>query len=103
MPLHLWLSSLQLEHLDMSCNMLTELPASIGSLGHTLRKLNVSENSLSFLPEGLGGLTQLRTLRASNNVLTELPDSLAQLQVGVLGTLCLLVVLFARGSLCLLR
>jgi Leucine-rich repeat (LRR) protein len=65
----------------MSCNMLTELPASIGSLGHTLRKLNVSENSLSFLPEGLGGLTQLRTLRASNNVLTELPDSLAQLQV----------------------
>jgi Leucine-rich repeat (LRR) protein len=76
-------SLLQLEHLDMSCNLLTELPASIGSLGRTLRKLNVSENSLGFLPEGLGGLTQLRTLRASNNVLTELPDSLAQLQVRV--------------------
>jgi hypothetical protein len=34
--------------------------------------------------KGLRGLTQLRTLRASNNVLTELPDSLAQLQVGAL-------------------
>jgi hypothetical protein len=74
---------LQLEHLDLSCNLLSELPASIGSLGRTLRKLDVSENSLGFLPEGLGGLTQLRSLRASNNVLTELPDSLAQLQVGV--------------------
>jgi hypothetical protein len=49
---------------------------------------------LVYSTEGLGGLTQLRTLRASNNVLTELPDSLAQLQVGVLagGGVCLCVV-----------
>jgi hypothetical protein len=36
---------------------------------------------LVYSTKGLGSLTQLR---ASNNVLTELPDSLAQLQVGVL-------------------
>lgn len=69
-----------LEHLDLSNNLLSELPACIGSLG-TLRKLNVSENNLAHLPEGLGGLTSLQSLRASNNVLLELPDSLVQLQV----------------------
>jgi Leucine-rich repeat (LRR) protein len=55
---------------------LCDLPASIGSLGKTLRKLNLSENNLSYLPEGLGGLTVLHTLRASNNLLLELPDAL---------------------------
>ncbi|KAF6252070.1 hypothetical protein COO60DRAFT_1628668 [Scenedesmus sp. NREL 46B-D3] len=73
-----------LRTLVLSSNRLKELKAAklhmLPQLGHTLRKLNVSENSLGFLPEGLGGLTELRSLRASNNVITELPDSLAQLQ-----------------------
>lgn len=63
---------------DAACP--ADLPACIGSLGGTLRKLNVSENQLSYLPEGLGGLTALQTLRAGNNLLLELPDSLASLQ-----------------------
>lgn len=39
-----------------------------------------TDNSLSYLPEGLGGLTNLQSLRASNNTLLELPDSLVDLQ-----------------------
>lgn len=38
-----------------------------------------ADNSLSYLPEGLGGLTSLQSLRASNNTLLELPDSLVDL------------------------
>lgn len=39
-----------------------------------------ADNSLSYLPEGLGGLTNLKSLRAANNTLVELPDSLVDLQ-----------------------
>jgi hypothetical protein len=42
--------------------------------------LRAADNSLSYLPEGLGGLTNLQSLRASNNTLLELPDSLVDLQ-----------------------
>jgi hypothetical protein len=48
---------------------------------HTQTQLNVSDNCLCYLPEGLGGLTSLCALRASNNTLLELPDSLTELQV----------------------
>lgn len=38
-----------------------------------------TDNQLSFLPEALGGLTRLTSLRASNNSLVELPDSVVEL------------------------
>jgi Leucine-rich repeat (LRR) protein len=44
-----------------------------------------ADNALSYLPEGLGGLTNLKSLRAANNTLLELPDSLVDL--GCLTTL----------------
>lgn len=39
-----------------------------------------SDNALTYLPESLGGLTNLQSLRAANNTLIELPDSLADLE-----------------------
>lgn len=38
-----------------------------------------TDNALTYLPEGLGGLTNLQSLRAANNTLVELPDSLVDL------------------------
>jgi Leucine-rich repeat (LRR) protein len=39
-----------------------------------------ADNALTYLPESLGGLTNLQSLRAANNTLVELPDSLADLE-----------------------
>jgi hypothetical protein len=42
-----------------------------------LTELNVSNNSLTSLPSGLGKLTKLDSLRCANNLLTALPAALA--------------------------
>ena len=64
--------------LDLAYMELTELPESLGQLTQ-LQSLKLSSNQLMALPELLGQLTQLRTLNLSRNQLTALPESLGQL------------------------
>ncbi|KAK4388534.1 putative disease resistance RPP13-like protein 1 [Sesamum angolense] len=52
---------IDLRHLDLSCNRLKEIPGEIGNLIQ-LRLLN-SRQSFNVLPQGIGKLTGLRTLR----------------------------------------
>ncbi|CAL8349402.1 unnamed protein product [Merluccius merluccius] len=65
----------QLQTLDLSDNLLRELPAAHSSqevLCTSLMELNLSQNQLSSLPSGLLHLVQLRRLRAAKNQLTSL-------------------------------
>jgi internalin A len=57
---------------------LTELPESIGKLKQ-LKSLKISYHKLTTLPDSLRQLTQLTELNLSDNQLTTLPDSLGQL------------------------
>src|SRR3990172_12138536 len=57
---------------------LTELPESIGKLKQ-LTSLKISYNKLTALPPSLGQLTQLTELNLSSNQLTTLPKSLGRL------------------------
>lgn len=67
--------------LDLRGCRLTELPPEVLSLAETLQVLDVSDNHLTTLPQGLAGLTQLHTLFASNNRFATLPAVLGQLPV----------------------
>jgi hypothetical protein len=58
---------------------LHQVPATIGIMG-TLTQLDLSDNQLPCLPEGLCGLTQLKQLNLNNNCLTELPDGLGEME-----------------------
>ena len=60
----------------LSCAELEDVPGVV-CLMPALTVLNVSNNSLTCLPSGLGKLTKLDTLRAANNLLTTLPFALA--------------------------
>ena len=66
--------SVSLSVIVLSCrNHLTFLPENIKSLTN-LRTLNLSYNSLSSLPSGLVLLSSLKTLVLNNLYLTELPE-----------------------------
>jgi leucine-rich repeat protein SHOC2 len=58
--------------LDLSGQNLTELPDSIGQL-YSLVKLDLNNNQLVRLPEEIGNLTRLNKLYLSNNQLKALP------------------------------
>lgn len=60
----------------LSCPELEDIPGVI-CLMPGLTELNVSNNSLTSLPSGLGKLTKLDSLRCANNLLTALPAALA--------------------------
>jgi internalin A len=59
-------------------NQLTELPDAIGKL-IKLTSLKLSSNKLTALPESIGQLTQLTYLDLSSNQLMALPESIGQL------------------------
>jgi Leucine-rich repeat (LRR) protein len=63
---------------DKELPKLTELPESLGQLTR-LQSLKLRNNQLTALPESLGQLTQLRSLDLSDNQLRVLPESLGQL------------------------
>ena len=62
-----------LETLDLSGNLLTELPPAIFDGLRALYSLDLSNNSLTELPPAISGLRALSTLRLHNNRLTALP------------------------------
>jgi hypothetical protein len=64
--------------LDFRCLQLRELPETIASLTQ-LQSLKLSDNKLTELPEALASLTGLQLLDLKNNQLTELPEAIASL------------------------
>ena len=60
-----------------------EIPERIGKLG-ALVTLKICSNSLKFLPQSLGSLEHLKYLDASKNELTILPGSIRNLRLAVL-------------------
>ncbi|XP_008217825.1 chondroadherin-like protein isoform X1 [Nasonia vitripennis] len=64
------------EHLDLSGNLLTELPAEVNRLTE-LQHLNLARNKLSSLPANLRGLGNLRKLDLSENALKDPQPDLA--------------------------
>jgi len=64
-----------LESLDVSQNVLRELPASIGELT-VLRHLQADNNSMKELQSAIGNCLSLKTLTLANNQLTFLPPTL---------------------------
>ena len=78
-----------LRELDVSSNGLISLPDLLPEQLVNLTALDVCHNKLESLPASLGKLTQLRTIKAADNRLLEIPTSLMQLV-----TYCNLIVQF---------
>uniref|UniRef100_A0A8C4NI84 Zgc:77287 n=1 Tax=Eptatretus burgeri TaxID=7764 RepID=A0A8C4NI84_EPTBU len=76
-----------LRQLDLSCNRLRHLPASLGALPHLatlmhkLCQLNLDDNELVELPIGLQNLPALRIFSADNNHLRWLPPGFQHLRL----------------------
>jgi hypothetical protein len=69
----------RLEFLNLSNNLLTELPHSFYNM-RRLMVLNLSQNSLTSLPDQLLGFTRLEELNLNGNKLTKLPVKLWKLK-----------------------
>jgi len=69
-----------IKKLDLSGNKLTELPETIGNL-NSLHNLNLFWNILTKLPETIGFLTLLKELKLGNNKLKELPEAIGNLRL----------------------
>jgi len=63
-----------LEDLDLSGNMLKDLPPSLCNL-QALTRLILARNELRILPAEIGGLVKLQRLDAAENLLTSVPAS----------------------------
>ena len=77
----------KLEALSFSNNLLTHLPATIGTLKH-LRELNLLKNRLVELPAEFCNLKRLETLELSSNFLKQLPERFGALK-SLRGTLAI--------------
>jgi leucine-rich repeat protein SHOC2 len=66
-------------HLDLYQQQIESLPDSIGNLTN-LVSLRCVDNRLTSLPDSIGNLTNLRELRLYKNQLKNLPDNIANLQ-----------------------
>jgi len=70
-----------LQELDVSQNLLTEIPELIGMLAPTLRELFLQSNHLEYLPQQLGRLVRLRLLDLADNRLRCIPVEVQRLVV----------------------
>lgn len=68
-----------LEEIDAENAGVTSIPEGISKLGR-LKKLNLSRNKLSKIPESIGQLTNLEFLKFDDNNLTSVPDSIGNLK-----------------------
>ncbi len=66
-------------HLDLYQQKLKSIPSAIGNLSD-LVSLRLTDNRLTSLPDAIGNLTKLRELRLYKNQINSLPDSIANLQ-----------------------
>ncbi|XP_011151718.1 leucine-rich repeat protein 1 isoform X3 [Harpegnathos saltator] len=69
--------------LDISSNVISELPVQIGALD-ALVKLQIYQNLLKNLPQSIGRLRNLKHLEAARNCLSHLPGSMRNLQLDYL-------------------
>jgi len=69
-----------LEELDLTGNILSELPEELGS-ATTLRVLYLNGNVLKTLPHSIGKLAALEKLEVNNNELVELPKEIGRLSL----------------------
>ncbi|XP_066259924.1 leucine-rich repeat-containing protein 40-like isoform X1 [Euwallacea similis] len=79
----LWWNSKPLTNLDLSSNVLTEIPGQIG-IFQDLTVLNLQDNSLTSLPAEITTLTKLTKLSLNHNKINKLPkdiDKLFELRV----------------------
>ena len=72
------LSMTQLKSLNISGNLMTELPAGIAGLSG-LERLDAYRSRLRALPSEVGSLDRLRTMSLYGNSLSELPESMSGL------------------------
>ncbi|KAI2662978.1 Leucine-rich repeat serine/threonine-protein kinase 1 [Labeo rohita] len=70
-----WIGLRKLQELDVSDNILTELPSSILHCLKTLSSLNISKNKLSSFPDPWA--CPLKICKASNNQIEVLPDTIS--------------------------
>ncbi|KAI4461761.1 leucine rich repeat [Holotrichia oblita] len=78
-----WWSYTPLNYLDLSSNILDQLPENI-KMFEDLSVLNLQDNNLSHLPIGIGNLKKLTKLNLSRNKISKLPDefyALVELQI----------------------
>lgn len=72
------LNLLSLKKINLSNNNLTQLPENFEKL-HNLEALSLRDNNFVKLPDSIGKLKKLQQLSIENNKLTELPESITQL------------------------
>ena len=74
--------------MDLSGNLITELPAAALNRLKELQHLNLARNKLNFLPSNLRGLANLRRLDLSENSFRDIPADLGGInQLGRLKSL----------------
>ncbi|XP_062514178.1 leucine-rich repeat-containing protein 59-like [Corticium candelabrum] len=69
----------QITIVDLSCNLLTQLPDNFCTL-RQLAQLDLGKNKLTSLPDAFGNLSQLQKLDLYGNQLTTLPVTFSQLK-----------------------
>ena len=71
-------SLVNLQHLDLDSNSISEIPESISALVN-LQTLDLDSNSISEIPESISALVNLQKLYLDSNSISEIPESISAL------------------------